>query len=213
MYSDLEKNKKKFPFSISLFRHRTKRLLSDIESEYQKYLDVMTFYMIAFLVMGIVFALFQTFSIRTCSVILGLFAFAYGAIKGFFVTHRRRFTFYRFTIFPMIISFLFGGILLFFPNFVFPYYSLFLGFFILLVMLERFYNCFFFFRMRDNSRYVFLSSTILSVLLAIVVMINPFTQLLYGEIFGIFSIFFSILNLSMLSLLQRSIVDYVACFD
>lgn len=194
-----------------IFRRRTKRLLTDTEMEFQKYLDVFLLYYVVFIICGILFAVVPSFTIFHCSKILGVLFILYGFIQFYFFRHRRNFSFYRFSFLYGIGSIILGGFLVFVKSV--PALFVITGIFMLLSLVERVMESFIIYRLHDGSFPVMVTNTILSIILAIFFMVNPFEQLDFTEVFGIFSILFSILNLSEQSILQRRISEFVGCFD
>lgn len=213
MYSDTERQKEKMNRTIisRIFRRRTKRLLTDTEMEFQKYLDTFLIYYIVLMICGILFAVIQSFTVFHCSKILGVLFMLGGMIHFYFFRHRHIFSMYRFSVFFGLSSIILGLCLILIKSVTMLFVVT--GIVMLVLTVERMIESFVMFRLHDGSFPVLITNTILSIGLSILFMINPFQQLQYTEVFGIFSILFSILNLSGQSILQRRISEFVGCFD
>lgn len=90
---------------------------------------------------------------------------------------------------------------------------LFLALFLFITTLERFIEVFYLGRVHDQAMPILLMSTILSIFLGIVLIINPFHQLLISEVLGIFMILISILNLASISLLSNRISEFISAME
>jgi len=196
-----------------MFRRRTKRLLTDSEVFFQRYLDVMTVFSILFLLLGIIFSILSSYSFRFYNLLLGLFLLIFGIIEVPFFFKRRQFSYFRFSgVKGLIISFL--GIIFFFIDINKMEYSfIFLAIYIFINVVEKFGMTFCLFRLHDKSFIVMMVHSLLLLMLGILLWINPFHHLLFAEVLGIFIILYHILNLSILSLLQKRISEFVSCFD
>lgn len=211
MYSDIDHAKKNLrDITKKLFHRRTKRLLTDSEIVFQRYLDFFSLFTLFFLLFGIVMSLLSNVSILACSIGYGLFAILYGVIHLFFFFQRRHFAFYRFSILYGVIDIILGILFFVLPS---NLSFLLLGVFFLVSTFEKFLSSFYLFRLHDQSFLVILVSSILVLFMGILLMINPFGNLTFNETFGLFSILFSVLNLAMYSLLQKKISEFVGCFD
>jgi len=211
MYSDTAKTKSKLAFMTKkLFHRRTKRLLTDSEILFQKYLDVSSLFSLLFLIMGIGMILCQSVSMKLYGMIFGLFLLGFAGIQFYFFLKRREFEVFRFSC----ISFFFAvvlGILYFILNPI--YYILLWGFVIIVSMFEKLFHAFYLYRLHDNSFLIYFVSLFMMLILAILAFIHPFANLPILEVLGLLSILFHILNLSTLSLLQKRISEFVGCFD
>lgn len=210
MYSNDIKSRKFNDIWKGLFRKRTKRLLTNTEKEFQKSLFCfMSLYGIM-IVMGILFAVLSDITLQSCSIFLGILLLAFALMYFFYFLRARKFTFYKVYIFFALGTFALG--LLFF--FLQAHFVLILsGAFMMLIGLERVIETVFFFRMKNPGKVVLLVSTIFLFLLGALIMINPFVQLMYREVIGIFLILFSLLNISINLLLHREISSFIALFD
>ncbi len=209
MYSNEETKNNFMSIFNHIFRHRKKRLLSDVEMEFQRYIDSFTYLYLVFIAMGILISFFSNISIHLCGVLIGILFCVMGGIYLFFFLRKQHFSFYKFFITFSLIAFLFGIIFFFLnPNYEKSYF-IFLGLSIVFMNLERLLELFYLFRSNDPSKTIFLVISVLSVVLSIFVFLNPFSNLLKNEVLGIFSILFSILNLMQLSLLQKRIHEFI----
>ena len=90
MYSDTAKTKSKLAFMTKkLFHRRTKRLLTDSEILFQKYLDVSSLFSLLFLIMGIGMILCQSVSMKLYGMIFGLFLLGFAGIQFYFFLKAR----------------------------------------------------------------------------------------------------------------------------
>lgn len=213
MYSEIHQNKNSFKeFCNRLFHRRTKRLLTDREQEFQKYLDFFTYFSILFLLCGIMFSIFS-FSLKSCGVIMGIFFLLNALIHGYFFTKRRNFSIFRFCVIPMFMFIILGIVPFCLKLSQMDFYFIVLGIYVLLGSIEHFLLSFSIFRLHDQTFFLFLIFSILSIVISILVFLNPFEQLTYAEVLGVFLILYHILRLSLLSLLQKKISGFVSIFD
>ena len=214
MYSNDDQTKKNFMTLFNnIFRRRKKRLLSEAEIEFQRYVDYFTYFYLLFIVIGIIYCFLSNISVHLCGVIFGILFCVMAGIYLFFFLRRKNFSLYKFFSIFGVIGFVLGIAFFFLnPNNESSYLLCF-GLSIIVVNLDRLLELFYLFRSNDPSKIIFLLSSILSVSLGVFVVINPFSYLFYREILGIFAILFSIINLMQLSLLQKRISEFVNSVD
>lgn len=211
MYSNAENTKKSLKdFIKNIFRKRKKRLLTDSEKEFQKYLSVSAILYLVTIIFGIVFAIYSNLTIGVCQILIGIVATIFTIFYGFFFFQRKKFTFYKFFILFAIVN-LIVVILLFFldsSNFL-----LLSGIWFMVLHFERLLEAIYLLKVQDQTRVLFSVFSIMSIVLGIFVMVNPFIQFAYREVVGIMLILYSVLNLSELSLLYKKMNFFVSSFE
>lgn len=212
MYSDMNKKKQSL-FPRGLFHRRTKRLLTDNEREFQKYLNCFLIGFFVFLIIGILIASWSTLPIRITSVLFGVVFFAFSVLHFIYFRRRRHFEFYRLMLFFGIVGVIFA-LLFFITDIAFmERYLLFLGIYIILMSFERLFEVFYFIRVHYQGFIFLLVAAFLNLFLGILLIVNPFAQLMYYEILGIFTILYCVLNLTEIMFLHGRISEFVSAFD
>jgi len=211
MYSETEKEPSRWSsIRNRLFHRRTRRLFTDTEQEFERYLTAFGFISIAFILGGILFSIWPFMSFYVLQgTIVGL-----GIISGFlcfwFFRKRKSFSFYQISILYGILN-----IIVSILGFFFQGYSILvvLALYILITILERIFTIFYFLRLHDRSVMILIVSSCLMLFMAVLLFINPFAQLYFGEVLGIFMVLYGILNLLQISFLQKRSRDFLTLFD
>lgn len=211
MYQEEMKQKGSVSILERIFHRRKKRLFSNIELEFQKYLDAFTLFSIVLILMGVVLAIWNSIPELLLRIFIGGALFVFSLCEFYFFVRRRELSFYNIHIFYGIVA-LILGILLFFQENVQGVLNLF-GVFYLMVSLQHYLESYYMIRLRDKDVIVFLVSNVLIDFMAILLFINPFSQLLGGEILGVFLILFGIIHISLLSFLSKKSSSFLSFFE
>lgn len=211
MYNEEAQKKSSGGILERIFHRRKKRLFSNIELEFQKYLDAFTIFTVLFIFLGVVLAIWSGISSIVLRIFIAFSFFLYAGIAFYFFFRRRELSFYNFCILYGIISFLLGTFVFFQEN-IQGVLNL-LGVFYLTISFGHYLESFYFFRMHDNDALVLLVSNVLIDFIAILLFINPFAQLLGGEVIGVFLILFGILQISILSFLNKKSSSFLSFFE
>lgn len=211
MYSEINNTKGKLQDILKkMFHRRVKRLLTASEVLFQKYLDILAIFSVLFLFMGVIMSLFQTAPLKVYGIFLGIFSFLYGILHLFFFKKQRQFRFFRYLIIYGVVGIILGILFWVLEPF---YYFLLWGGLILVISLGYLFASFYFFRFHDNSFAVLIVSTLMGIVLSVLSFLHPFPHMIIAELLGLLSILFGVLNLSILSLFQKKISEFVGCFD
>ncbi len=211
MYSEENEKVSSTSFWRRLFHRRTRRLFTDLEREFQNYLDSFSIFSVVLLLFGVVFSLWNTAEPLLVRILLGLLFLAYGILHFWFFSKRRKFSIYKISVVYGILGFV-GAICTFFASELSNVLLVF-GLFLFLTTLERFFLSFYLIRLRDMSVSMLLVSMGLMVFMGVLLFINPFTHLYLGQVLGIFAILYGILNLTQLSFLSKKINDILSFFE
>ena len=214
MYSSVEQEKKKkglADYLRMIFHRRKKRLFSDLEIEFQTTLDLFTIYSFIFLVIGVLFSLWNTAGAMVIRIFFGLLFMIYGMLQFYTFSKRRKLSLYNFSIVYGIVAFFLAIFSFCVSDLVIL--LIVLGIFLLLQVVEHFIQGFYLLRARDMSISVLLGQMALFVFMAVILFINPFLQLYVGQILGIFAILYGILNIACLSFLSKKSQVILSFFE
>lgn len=212
MYSDVtpeEKVVKKHEF----FRRRTKRLIPSSEKQITVFFQVFILYSLMFLLYGICSVVGVSFS-NSLLKVLGAFLFLlYGIIHFYFFHKKASFSFYKHSIIYGIFSCLLGLICFWISSEQTHQILVVLGLYFILVSLEHGIQGFGLVRAHDKDVFIFFVSLLLFWFMAVLLFVNPFLNLYFGEVIGVFSIFFGILNITFLSFLKKKEEIILSFYD
>lgn len=212
MYSEVEPEERIKREKHFVFHRRTKRLFTPTSHRFVSFLNLFVIYFLFFIVLGI-FSAVGVLSNNLICIFLGILFLAYSGLHFYFFCLRKAFSFYRFSFFYGMIGiglsvacFVFGGE-------SYQQILTILGIYYLLQTIERIIEGFYFVRLHDKSVTVFFVHSLMLLFMAILLFMNPFVNLYFGEIIGTFSILFAILNLSSLSFLRKKQEQILSFFD
>jgi len=159
------------------------------------YVTLNAAYSLFVLLFGIILLLWPVFSFFLLKLILGFLIFFLGGLHIFCFFHRK-----LFVVFGMLLCILGLGFL--FPsdfislNYLFSIYIIFHA-------IEHFYEAFCFYRHKESGFWVLIFGSILLLVCAILLIINPFLQMNFYELLGSFCILFELIHLTLVSLIQK----------
>lgn len=213
MYSEMEPEEKKPSKELPHFFHRrTKRLLTPVGNRFAFFLNTFVIYSFFFLVLGI-FSAMGSLANSLISIFLGILFLGYGIVHFYFFFQRQQLSFYKLSCIYGILGICLGIASFIFANTNYMQLLVVLGIYFIIQTLERVFEGFSLIRLHDKDVIVFLVQSLLFVFMAILLFINPFVNLYFGEIIGIFSILFGILNLSSLSFMRKKQENILSFFD
>lgn len=213
MYSEMEPEEKKTAKELPHFFHRrTKRLLNPVGNRFEFFLNTFVIYSFFFLVLGI-FSAMGSLSNQLISIFLGILFLGYGGVHFYFFFQRQQLSFYKLSCVYGILGICLGIASFIFANTNYLQLLVVFGIYFIIQTLERVLEGFSLIRLHDKDVIVFLVQSLLFVFMAILLFINPFVNLYFGEIIGIFSILFGILNLSSLSFMRKKQENILSFFD
>lgn len=212
MYSEINKNKKSL-FRNGLFHKRTKRLLNDNERELEKYLNTFLIFSLVLVFIGIIIAVWMSSAIHISAILIGISILASSILYFVYFLRRRKFSFYRFSLFYGIIGLIISLFFFVTDPVESTRYCALLGLYMIFMTSEQLMETFYLFRAHDHNFVFLLVSSLLSVFLGILVWINPFEHLFISEVLGIFIILYYILHLTELFYLRNHVSELVESFD
>ncbi|MCI8575617.1 MAG: hypothetical protein HFI09_04020 [Bacilli bacterium] len=213
MYSEVSSEDKKSLKEHRLFRKKTKRLLTKTENDLSLFFHIFMIYALMFVFFGICSVIGSSLSNGFLKIVLSLLFLGYGILHFYFYRRRGMQPFYKSSIFFGLVGCLFGLIGFFISSLNYQSLLVLYGVYFFIVVLERGYQGFPFVRVRDKDAIVFGVILLLLIFMAILLFINPFFNLYFGEILGVFSILFGVLNLSSLSFLQKKEEIVLSFYD
>lgn len=213
MYSEVDSKEKKSSHEVSFFHRRTKRLLSPAGNGFEKFLNVFAIYSLCFIVFGIISAIGSSLSLSFLKNLFGILLLGYSGIHFYFFKNKVQLSLYKLSIFFGFFGFALGLSCFIITSINYMQVLVVFGLYLLLVTLERMFQGFSLIRLRDKKVIVFLVHSFLLVFMAILLFLNPFLNLYFGEILGAFSILFGILNLSSLSFMRKKEDGILSFFD
>jgi uncharacterized membrane protein HdeD (DUF308 family) len=212
MYSEVNLEEKKSSKKSRLFHRRTKRLLTSTRKDISLFFNVFLCFSIMLVFYGVL-AVLGAFNNATLKNILGLMFLLYSIIHFYFYQYHKSLAFYKSSVVTGMTGLVLAMIVWFTDSFNCARILVFFGLFLFLVLLERVLQGIKLLQSHDKDVLVFGVMQVLLILMAILLFINPFVNLYFGEVLGIFSILFGILNFSSLSFLKKKEEVIMSFYD
>ncbi len=213
MYSEIENKEEIKQSKEPFFHHRTKRIFANSVDVLESFTILCNVHSVLFILLGLLSTIYFSLSNGTIKVLFFLILLFYSVLHFYYFMKRRECAFLKSSLFYAVANFILGAVVLFTSSLLYQQILVFLGLHFLFIAIERMWYGFFLIRSRDKQVLVFGVQILLFILMSILLFINPFLTLYFGEIVGVFSILFGILNISSLSFAKKKIDQVLSFFD
>lgn len=204
-----EKKEEKIGFFANLFRKRTKRLLTDIDRLFTK---IMWFEILASLILiiiGIVFLLNPKMSLEVLGVLFGLNILGFGAINLYAYKKRSDIPLFRFHLIYGIIGLILGIITILNPFTFMSVVTIFIGLWVIYMAIQKIEFALRLKKMEEQSWLLLITSAILEIFMSILILINPFSNLVITSLAGAYFVLCGIINATDAILTKNRSIDFL----
>ncbi len=204
-----EKKEEKIGFFANLFRKRTKRLLTDIDRLFTK---IMWFEILASLILiiiGIVFLLNPKMSLEVLGVLFGLNILGFGAINLYAYKKRSDIPLFRFHLIYGIIGLILGIITILNPFTFMSVVTIFIGLWVIYMAIQKIEFALRLKKMEEQSWLLLITSAVLEIFMSILILINPFSNLVITSLAGAYFVLCGIINATDAILTKNRSIDFL----
>ena len=204
-----EKKEEKIGFFANLFRKRTKRLLTDIDRLFTK---IMLFEILASLILiiiGIVFLLNPKMSLEVLGVLFGLNILGFGAINLYAYKKRSDIPLFRFHLIYGIIGLILGIITILNPFTFMSVVTIFIGLWVIYMAIQKIEFALRLKKMEEQSWLLLITSAVLEIFMSILILINPFSNLVITSLAGAYFVLCGIINATDAILTKNRSIDFL----
>lgn len=214
MYNEDKKKTKKvkkgrYGFLLNLFRKRKKRLLTDIDKLYNNVMWMEIGLSLLLVLVGIVFLLNPELSINVLSILFGIITILFGVLNIYTYLKRREIWLFKFGIIYGIIAIVLGLLIVINPFTFSQVVTVFIGLYLIYFATIKIDLAVRLRLVLESSWLIVLVTSLLEIFMAILIFINPFSNLLITEVSGIYFILTGILNSTMAILTRNRSIDFL----
>ena len=214
MYSESEKKttKKKeteHSFLTTIFRKRTRRLLSDIGRLFEKLMWTEVVISLAIIIIGVICLLHPEISVQAVGVLFGLGIIAFGIFNLRCYKKAREIPLFRFHLIYGIIAIILGVITVLNPFIFSKAITLFLGLWLIYIALVKIDLALRLKILSERSWLILLVAAALEIFMSILIFINPFSHLVITQVVGTYLVLCGVLNISNIILAKNRAYDFL----
>ena len=214
MYNeDVKKKKKKketeHSFLTTIFRKRTRRLLSDTGRLFEKLMWTEVCISLAIIIIGIICLLNPEISVKAVGVLFGLGVIAFGVFNLRCYRKVREIPLFRFHLVYGIIAIILGVITVLNPFLFSQVITIFIGLWIIYLALIKIDLALRLKILSERSWLLLLTTAALEIFMSILILINPFSNLVITQVVGTYLILCGVLNISNIILAKNRAYDFL----
>lgn len=159
------------------------------------------------IILGIIFYLFSEISTVTIGIILGIYFLAMGIVKIYAYFNRKQIPLFHYNLFYGIISIILGIITIFEPFTFTKVVTTMIGIWLIYVAIVKIDLSIRLKMIGEKSWLFLLISALLVIFMGIVLIVNPFNNLLLTQIIGSFLILFGVVHSTDAFLIKKELVN------
>jgi uncharacterized membrane protein HdeD (DUF308 family) len=177
--------------------------MKNIEDRFNKIILLEMAFSVLYAILGIVIFLKSEMTISVVGTLIGVFFLISGIIEVYTFFDKYKIRLFRSNIIIGILTAILGILMILYPKTTVSVLNIGLGIWILFEGIGKFILFINLKKIKDSCSKIILVSSLLSIFLGVVIIINPFSTILVAKSVGIFIILYNILNLNDLVLLKR----------
>lgn len=212
MYNDLDEkkeNKPKFQFLRNIFRKRTKRLMTDIDRLFSKIMWMDIALSICLTLVGLIFLVYPDVSVMVIGIIFGLLIIILGSVLIYTYLKRREIPLFRFNLLYGVLGIVLGFLTLINPFTFTQIITIFIGICVLYMAVIKIDFAIRLKLIEEKSWLFLVLSALLEIFMGIIILINPFSNLVITELAGAYFVLCGILNCTDAVLTKNRAIDFL----
>ena len=214
MYNeDVKKKSKKketeHSFLTTIFRKRTRRLLSDTGRLFEKLMWTEVCISLAIIIIGVLCLLNPEISVKAVGVLFGLGVIAFGVFNIHCYRKVREIPLFRFHLVYGIVAIILGVITVLNPFLFSQVITIFIGLWIIYLALIKIDLALRLKILSERSWLLLLTTAALEFFMSILILINPFSNLVITQVVGTYLILCGVLNISNIVLAKNRAYDFL----
>lgn len=214
MYSETELDlKKKTKKKKSFFQGKTPRLFRGIEQEFRQYIQFQIGISILLILLGLIFILWPSISNQFVGIFIGILFVINGITQIYFFLKRGVVPIFNFFLIYGILNVLIGVLAIFNPFAFLNVLTIAFGVWLIIEGILKIEYAIRFRTIQEDSWFFLLVSGILTVLMAILILINPFSQIILTVLIGCYGILFGLLQFTDTMMLKKRARNFLSHFE
>lgn len=173
---------------------RKSKILKTIERIFSLYITRSIIFDILILIFGVFFIVKPYSGLRTCEIIFGIFLLLSGIVSIFDYSTKKAVNIFNFNLFYGILSLLFGLLIIINPLALANVITLVFGLWITLSGIVKLNYAINLRKMKEESWSVIFGIGLLTSIVGLLLIFNPFIELYITQVVGIFTIFYAMLD-------------------
>ncbi len=214
MYNEnLKKNKKKkeeeHSFLTTIFRKRTRRLLTLAGRLYEKIMWTEVCISLAMIIIGVICLMNPEISVKAISILFGLGVLTFGAFNLYCFSKTRDIPLFRFYLVYGIIAILLGIITILNPFLFSQVVTIFIGLWIIYIAIIKIDLGLRLKIISERSWLLLILTAALEIFMSVLIIINPFSNLALTQVAGTYLVLCGVLNISNLIMAKNRAYDFL----
>lgn len=160
-------------------------------------------YFILFLILGIVIFFNSDMTNKVAAILISIFLLIKGALEIFLSLNQKKYFLFQFSIIMGILNIILAILMITNPFKLLNYIGLFLGIWLVAEGLNKYMIYLKFKKAKEGCAHIFVLSTLISIFMGVLIIINPFVNFAITAVSGAFIALYSILTLSDLVLIKN----------
>ncbi len=213
MYNENQDHKKEtFSFQEwfqKIFHKRKKRLLTNIDRLFTNIMWMEIGLSCLLVIIGLLFLFHPEFSVTSIGVLFGVTILGFGVLNIYSYLKSSELYFFRFHVFYGILDFILGILILISPFFFMQLLTVLFGLWMLYMAIVKIDFAFRLKKIADESWLTIFINALLSIFMGVLIIINPFSNLVFVILVGVYAILVGVLNAANAVLIKNRSIDFL----
>ena len=170
--------------------------MKKMEQAFQKIIMTEMVFSVAYALLGLIVVLNSDMTNKVVGLLIGTFLLVAGMINIFSFIEKNKIKLFHYNVVFGILDILLGILIMFNPLSIINFLNITLGMWLIVVSANKIIYFLYLKKAGEASSKILLSSAVLFLFLGIMILINPFRNIVITQTVGIFIILYNILNLS-----------------
>lgn len=186
--------------------------MKKMETAFQKIIMTEMVFSVVYALFGLIVVLNSDMTNKVVGLLIGTFLLIAGMIHVFSFIEKSKIRLFHYNIVFGVLDILLGILIMFNPLSIINFLNITLGIWLIVESANKIVYFFYLKKAGEPSRRILLSSSVLFLFLGVMILINPFRNIVITQTVGMFIILYNVLNLSDLVLLKKKSKKFLKNF-